>query len=91
MNLRSNHAPSSSANVPRPICTPLRLQVYLIVVHLVADIVRLTPGTTRLLPKEIVFDSIFAKSYSFLLRISILRFLSVPTFFHCSPSGDTDI
>ena len=42
MSLRSNHAPSPSANVPRPICTPLRLQVYLIVVHLVADIVKLT-------------------------------------------------
>lgn len=42
MNLRSNHASSSSANVPRAFCLPLRLQVYLIVVHLVDDIVELT-------------------------------------------------
>ena len=44
MNSRSNHAPSSSANVPRPTCTPLRLQVYLIVVHLLAENVGLTPS-----------------------------------------------
>ena len=92
MNLRSNHAPSSSANVPRAFCIPLRLQVYFTVVYLVADIVRLTPGTTRLWSKKVVFDSIFARSYSFLyLRISILRYLSVSVFFHFSPSDNTDI
>ena len=65
-NLRSNHVPSSSANVPRAFCIPFRLQVFLIVVHVVADIERLTPGTTGLWLKRIVFGSIFAKSYSFL-------------------------
>ena len=89
MNLRSNHAPSSSANVPRPICTPLRLQIYLIVVHLLADIVRLTPSIDETLVEKdcLCFDLCKV----LFLRISILRFLSVSVFFPCSESDSTDI